>query len=178
MTRLVSSHFLLLVPSTAHTNTQHYVFIWKKMAEKSKILFVGGTGYIGKFIVEASAKSGHPTFLLIREATLSNPSKSQLIDSFKGLGVTFLHVRKISGSLWFKLSSVNSYTCACCVQGDLYDHGSLVKAIKQVDVVISTLGHQQLADQDKLLAAIKECGNVKVLCSICSSIIYARQVGF
>lgn len=38
-----------------------------------------------------------------------------------------------------------------------------MKAIKQVDVVISTLGHGQLADQDKLLAAIVEAGNVKVL---------------
>ena len=48
------------------------------------------------------------------------------------------------------------------VQGDLYDHESLVKAIKQVDVVISTVGALQLADQDKIIAAIKEAGNVKV----------------
>ncbi|GLT42802.1 hypothetical protein SLA2020_167850 [Shorea laevis] len=34
------------------------------MAEKSKILVIGGTGYIGKFIVEAAAKAGYPTFLL------------------------------------------------------------------------------------------------------------------
>lgn len=45
--------------------------------------------------------------------------------------------------------------------GDLYDHESLVKAIKQVDVVISTVGHGQLDDQVKILAAIKEAGNVK-----------------
>lgn len=51
-------------------------------------------------------------------------------------------------------------------QGDLYDHGSLVKAIKQVDVVISTVGHGQLADQGKIIAAIKEAGNVKVKVSI------------
>ncbi|GAV58262.1 NmrA domain-containing protein [Cephalotus follicularis] len=106
------------------------------MAEKSKILFIGGTGYIGKFIVEASAKSGHPTFLLIRESTLSSAAKSNLIDHFKTLGVTFLI-------------------------GDLYDHESLVKAIKQVDVVISTVGHLQLVDQVKIIAAIKEAGNVK-----------------
>lgn len=62
------------------------------MAEKSKILIIGGTGYIGKFIVEASAKSGHPTFALIREATLSDPAKAPLIDSFKKSGVTFLYV--------------------------------------------------------------------------------------
>ncbi|GAV58263.1 NmrA domain-containing protein [Cephalotus follicularis] len=121
------------------------------MAEKSKILFIGGTGYIGKFIVEASAKSGHPTFVLIRETTLSNPdgqpnyslvstqsgpAKSKIIDSFKNFGVNF-------------------------VIGDLYDHESLVKAIKQVDVVISTLGYAQVADQMKIIAAIKEAGNVK-----------------
>ncbi|KAL4581277.1 hypothetical protein LXL04_017488 [Taraxacum kok-saghyz] len=106
------------------------------MAEKSKILVIGGTGYIGKFIVEASANSGHPTFLLVRESTLSNPAKSTLVESFKKSGVTF-------------------------VTGDLYDHASLVKAIKQVDVVISTVGHEQLGDQVKIIAAIKEAGNVK-----------------
>ncbi|XVF45300.1 hypothetical protein PTKIN_Ptkin02bG0194600 [Pterospermum kingtungense] len=106
------------------------------MADMSKILVIGGTGYIGKFIVEASAKAGHPTFVLVRESTLSNPTKSNIIDNFKTLGVNFLH-------------------------GDLYDHGSLVKAIKQVDVVISAVGRVQLADQDKIIAAIKEAGNVK-----------------
>lgn len=48
------------------------------------------------------------------------------------------------------------------MQGDLFNHESLVNAIKQVDVVISTVGHTSLADQDKIIAAIKEAGNVKV----------------
>ncbi|XP_028770006.1 isoflavone reductase homolog PCBER-like [Neltuma alba] len=106
------------------------------MATTSKILFIGGTGYIGKFIVEASAKAGHPTFVLIRESTLSNPAKSPILDKFKALGVNLVH-------------------------GDLYDHQSLVKAIKEVDVVISTVGHMQIADQDKIISAIKEAGNIK-----------------
>ncbi|KGN43147.1 phenylcoumaran benzylic ether reductase Pyrc5 [Cucumis sativus] len=106
------------------------------MENKSKILFVGGTGYIGKFIVEASAKAGNPTYLLVRESTLSDPSKSDLLNKFKSLGVYF-------------------------ATGDLYDHESLVKAIKEVDVVISTVGAGQLADQVKLIDAIKEAGNVK-----------------
>ncbi|KAH9696195.1 Phenylcoumaran benzylic ether reductase 1 [Citrus sinensis] len=101
------------------------------MASKSKILFIGGTGYIGKFIVEASVKAGHPTFVLVRESTLSAPSKSQLLDHFKKLG------------------------------GDVLNHESLVKAIKQVDVVISTVGHTLLGDQVKIIAAIKEAGNIK-----------------
>ncbi|GLT71038.1 hypothetical protein SLA2020_430820 [Shorea laevis] len=73
------------------------------MAQKSKILIIGGTGYIGKFIVEASVKAGHPTFALVRESTVSDPVKGKLVEKFKGLGVTLLH-------------------------GDLYDHESLVKA--------------------------------------------------
>ncbi|CAK9315699.1 unnamed protein product [Citrullus colocynthis] len=106
------------------------------MASKSKILIVGGTGYIGKFIVEASAKAGNPTYALVRDSTVSDPAKSQIINNFKNLGVKL-------------------------VSGDLYDHNSLVKAIKEVDVVISTVGAGQLADQEKLIAAIKEAGNVK-----------------
>ncbi|KAH9696204.1 Phenylcoumaran benzylic ether reductase 1 [Citrus sinensis] len=106
------------------------------MASKSKILSIGGTGYIGKFIVEASVKAGHPTFVLVRESTVSGPSKSQLLDHFKNLGVNFL-------------------------VGDVLNHESLVKAIKQVDVVISTVGHTLIADQVKIIAAIKEAGNVK-----------------
>ncbi|CAN6582621.1 unnamed protein product [Malus baccata var. baccata] len=106
------------------------------MAEKSKILIIGGTGYIGKFVVEASAKAGHPTFALVRETTVNDPAKANLIEKFKNLGVTLLY-------------------------GDLYNHESLVKAIKQVDVVISTVGFQQTADQTKIIAAIKEAGNIK-----------------
>ncbi|CAD5317267.1 unnamed protein product [Arabidopsis thaliana] len=104
--------------------------------EKSKILVIGGTGYIGKFLVEASAKAGHSTFALVREATLSDPVKGKTVQSFKDLGVTILH-------------------------GDLNDHESLVKAIKQVDVVISTVGSMQILDQTKIISAIKEAGNVK-----------------
>ncbi|MFS7950674.1 putative NmrA-like domain, NAD(P)-binding domain superfamily [Helianthus anomalus] len=108
------------------------------MTEKSKILIIGGTGYIGKFIVEASANAGHPTFVLVRESTLSDPSKSSLIDSFNNSGVTI-------------------------IPGDLYDHERLINAIKQVDVVISAVGlaPTQIADQLKIVAAIKEAGNIK-----------------
>ena len=49
------------------------------------------------------------------------------------------------------------------VQGDLHDHRSLVRAIKEVDVVISAIGYHMLADQDKIIAAIKEAGNIKVI---------------
>ncbi|KAK9990371.1 hypothetical protein SO802_025356 [Lithocarpus litseifolius] len=106
------------------------------MAHKSKILIIGGTGGIGKYIVEESAKAGHPTFALVRKNTASNPEKSKLIESFKRSGVTLLN-------------------------GDIYHHESLVKAIKQVDVVISAVGSQQIADQVNIIAAIKEAGDIK-----------------
>lgn len=62
------------------------------MADKSKILVIGGTGYIGKYIVEASAKSGHPTFALCRKSTISDPDRAKLIQDFKNSGVTILTV--------------------------------------------------------------------------------------
>ncbi|XP_038885595.1 eugenol synthase 2-like [Benincasa hispida] len=103
---------------------------------KSRVLIIGGTGYIGKFVVEASAKAGHPTFVLVRESTIADPVKAKLVENFKNLGVKL-------------------------ITGDLYDRESLVKAIKEVDVVISTVGQMQLADQSKIIDAIKEAGNVK-----------------
>ena len=65
------------------------------MAEKSKILVIGSTGYIGKFLVEAAAKQGHQTFALVRESAVSDPVKGKLIESFKASGVTVVYVRPI-----------------------------------------------------------------------------------
>ncbi|KAF8051974.1 hypothetical protein N665_1634s0012 [Sinapis alba] len=104
--------------------------------KKSRVLVIGGTGYTGKFMVEGSVKAGNPTFAIVREASLSDPVKGKTVQRFKDLGVTILH-------------------------GDLNDHESLVKAMKQVDVVISTVGRVQLLDQTKIISAIKEAGNVK-----------------
>ncbi|XP_015069349.1 isoflavone reductase homolog A622-like [Solanum pennellii] len=106
------------------------------MEEKSKILIIGGTGYIGKYIVKESVKCGHSTFILVRENTLANPEKSKFIDTFKSIGVTLVY-------------------------GDLSNQESLIKAIKQVDVVISTVGGGQFADQENIINAIKEAGNIK-----------------
>ena len=65
------------------------------MAAKSKILVIGGTGYIGKFIVQASAKAGHPTFVLVRECSLSNHAKSKIIHHLITLGAFIVFVRKL-----------------------------------------------------------------------------------
>ncbi|KAL5221692.1 hypothetical protein ABZP36_026405 [Zizania latifolia] len=101
--------------------------------KKLRILVVGGTGYIGKHVVAASARLGHPTTALVRDLAPSVPAKAQLLQSFRDAGVTLL-------------------------QGDLYDHASLVRAVGGADVVISAVGARQIADQTKLIAAIKEAG--------------------
>ncbi|WVZ71906.1 hypothetical protein U9M48_020437 [Paspalum notatum var. saurae] len=105
-------------------------------ADKSSILVVGGTGYLGRHMVAASARLGHPTLALVRDTAPSDPAKAALLKSFQDAGVTLL-------------------------KGDLYDHGSLVRAAKLADVVISAVRPPQLADQTRLLDAIKEAGNVK-----------------
>lgn len=64
------------------------------MEGKSKVLIIGATGYLGKFIVTASARAGHSTFALIRESTASNPEKAKTIENLKTFGVTLLYVRK------------------------------------------------------------------------------------
>ncbi|RZC66437.1 hypothetical protein C5167_010128 [Papaver somniferum] len=115
-------HTYIDIESSGVDGTKLYPHVKYTTIKTIKILIIGGTGYIGKFIVEASLKSGNPTFLLVRETTASDPVKGKLIESFKNSGATLLY-------------------------GDLYDHGSLVTAIKQVDVVISTVGFGQIVDQ-------------------------------
>lgn len=102
----------------------------------SRILIIGGTGSIGRYIAKASIANGHPTFVLVRDSTASNPQKTQLLESFKTSGITL-------------------------IQGSLDNYGSLVAAIKLVDVVICAVGAAQVADQFNIINAIKEVGGIK-----------------
>jgi nucleoside-diphosphate-sugar epimerase len=66
-----------------------------EMDQKSRVLVLGATGYIGKYIAKASAQLGHPTFVLVRPAIVEGPlnsSKKELLDSFTAAGITILHV--------------------------------------------------------------------------------------
>lgn len=72
------------------------------MATKSRVLVVGSTGYIGKFIVEASVKYGHRTFALVRDSALSDPAKSPIIQKFKSIGVIVVSV--ISPTITFQFA--------------------------------------------------------------------------
>uniref|UniRef100_A0A453RBA4 NmrA-like domain-containing protein n=1 Tax=Aegilops tauschii subsp. strangulata TaxID=200361 RepID=A0A453RBA4_AEGTS len=104
--------------------------------ENSKVLVVGGTGYIGRRIVRASLAHGHRTFILMRPEIGLNIDKLQLLLSFKAQG-------------------------ALLVEASMEDHRSLVAAVKQVDVVVSAISGRHFLLQIKLVEAIKEAGNIK-----------------
>ena len=112
---------------------------------KTKVLVVGGTGYIGKRIVKASlAQEDHiTTYVLQRREMGFDIDKVQLLFSLKKQG-------------------------ARLIEASFSDHNSLVDAVKQVDVVICTMsgshsgGSHGVLLQLKLVEAIKEAGNIKV----------------
>ncbi|EPS61940.1 hypothetical protein M569_12853 [Genlisea aurea] len=103
---------------------------------KSKILVIAASGGLGKLLVEESVKYGHPTFALFRQSALGDPLKAQIAAEFRAQGVTVL-------------------------VGGVDDYDSLLNAVKQVDIVLSAVGAQQLGDQGGIIDAIKEAGNVK-----------------
>lgn len=102
----------------------------------SRVLIIGATGYIGKRLVKASLALGHPTFILYRPDTVSHRDKCQMLVKFKMDG-------------------------AQLVRGSFDDHGSLVSALKQVDVVVSCVASDSILEQLKLIEAIKEAGTIK-----------------
>ncbi|KAM3308530.1 isoflavone reductase [Capsicum chacoense] len=108
---------------------------------KSKVLVVGGTGYIGKRIVKASLAAGHTTYVLQRPEIGLDIDKLQMLLSFKEQGAEL-------------------------VEASFSDHRSLVEAVREVDVVICTMSgvhfrSHNILLQLKLVDAIKEAGNIK-----------------
>ncbi|GAQ78715.1 NAD(P)-binding Rossmann-fold superfamily protein [Klebsormidium nitens] len=102
----------------------------------TSILIIGATGYIGRHIALAAAAAPEAAaYALISKATAGKPERKEVLDQLRSAGVQFL-------------------------EGDLYDHASLVAALKQVSVVISTVGFAQLADQTKIIDAAKEAGTI------------------
>ncbi|KAL0312381.1 UNVERIFIED_CONTAM: Isoflavone reductase [Sesamum radiatum] len=108
---------------------------------KSRVLVVGGTGYVGRRLVKASLAEGHPTYVLRRPEIGLDIDKLQVLLEFKRQG-------------------------ARIIEGSFSDHRSLVEAVKQVDVVICAMSgvhfrSHNLLLQLKLVRAIEEAGNVK-----------------
>ncbi|KAH0749179.1 hypothetical protein KY290_028411 [Solanum tuberosum] len=109
--------------------------------EKSKVLIVGGTGYIGKRLVKSCLANGHDTYILQRPQIGVDIEKVEMLISFKMQG-------------------------AHLVTASFNDHRSLVDAVKLVDVVICAISGVHIRShhillQLKLVDAIKEAGNIK-----------------
>ncbi|KAK4718863.1 hypothetical protein R3W88_017201 [Solanum pinnatisectum] len=109
--------------------------------EKSKVLIVGGTGYLGKRLVKSSLANGHDTYILQRPQRGVDIEKVEMLISFKMQG-------------------------AHLVTASFNDHRSLVDAVKLVDVVICAISGVHIRShhillQLKLVDAIKEAGNIK-----------------
>ncbi|PSR96563.1 Leucoanthocyanidin reductase [Actinidia chinensis var. chinensis] len=107
------------------------------VAAEGRTLIVGSTGFIGRFVAEASLNSGRPTFILVRSGPAS-PSKSHAIASLKEKG-------------------------AKVILGSITDGEFLEKVLKdhEIDVVISAVGGGSILDQLALIHAIKAAGTVK-----------------
>ncbi|KAK8952471.1 hypothetical protein KSP39_PZI004722 [Platanthera zijinensis] len=109
--------------------------------EKSRVLVVGGTGYLGRRIVGASIAEGHPTFVLHRPEIGIDIEKVQMLLSFREQGALLL-------------------------PGSFGDHRSLVDAVRKVDVVVCAISGVHIRShhillQLKLVDAMKEAGNIK-----------------
>ena len=63
---------------------------------KSRVLVIGGTGYIGRSLVAASAREGHPTAVLVRDAAPADPAKAAVLQGFRDAGVTLVKVSRRS----------------------------------------------------------------------------------
>lgn len=56
-----------------------------------RTLIVGSSGFIGRFVAEASLASGRPTYLLVRPA-IACPSKAKTIKSLQDKGAIIIRV--------------------------------------------------------------------------------------
>ncbi|KAJ4773021.1 Pinoresinol-lariciresinol reductase-like protein [Rhynchospora pubera] len=112
----------------------------KESNNKSRVLIVGATGFMGRKIARASLAAGHPTSLLHRpDMKPREIEKVQTLLQLKATGARLIPV-------------------------SFDDHLGLVKAVSEADVVISALNGPTMASlQLKLVDAIKEAGNVKEL---------------
>jgi len=94
--------------------------------EKSKVLIVGGTGYLGKRLVKSSLANGHDTYILQRPE----------------IGVD---IEKVEMLIFFKMQGAHLVTAY------FNDHQSLMDAVKLVDVVICVISGVHIRSHHILL---------------------------
>ncbi|KAJ8752442.1 hypothetical protein K2173_004078 [Erythroxylum novogranatense] len=107
------------------------------VSEAGRTLIIGSTGYIGRFVTEASLESGGGTYVLVRSRLLS-PSKASIIKAFQEKGCHIIY-------------------------GSINDQSLMEKVIREnhLEVVISAVAGYAILDQIPLIKAIKAAGTVK-----------------
>nr|AHB89627.1 leucoanthocyanidin reductase 1 [Picea abies] len=133
---MVENNTSIVATSMAAANCDMKIHPLPNSSATSRILVIGATGYIGRFVAQAAVAAGHPTYALVRPTTASDPAKAQRVQELKDSGVQILY-------------------------GCLSDHNSLVNTMKGIDVVISTVGGSETLEQLKIVDAIKEVGTIK-----------------
>ncbi|KAK6921789.1 NmrA-like domain [Dillenia turbinata] len=106
-------------------------------ATKGRILIVGATGFIGRFVAEASLAAGRPTYVLVRPG-LDCSSKTSIIEALQEKG-------------------------AIVINGAINDQSLMEKLLKEheIEVVISAVGGANILDQLSLIHAMKAVGTIK-----------------
>ncbi|KAK8487005.1 hypothetical protein V6N11_068375 [Hibiscus sabdariffa] len=102
-----------------------------------RVLIVGATGFIGRFVAEASLDAGRPTYVLVRPSS-ENRSKNKVDKALQDRGAILLN-------------------------GLANDKELMVKLLKEhnIEIVISAVGGERILDQLSLVEAISSAGTVK-----------------
>lgn len=103
---------------------------------RTRVLVIGATGHLGRYITQACIDAGHRTYALIRPHRNSDPERDHLIESFQQSNVRI-------------------------IEGSIEDQSILITILRRVDVVVSVLGTGNLLKQLQLIKAIKKVGTIK-----------------
>ncbi|KAI4313973.1 hypothetical protein L6164_026916 [Bauhinia variegata] len=115
----------MTVPSAIPTDT------------KGRVLVIGATGFIGRYVAEASLSAGRPTYILVRPGA-APPSKAAIVKAFQDKGAIPIH-------------------------GVINDKPLMEKILREheIDIVISAVGGSSILDQLVLVEAMKSVKTVK-----------------
>ncbi|GLJ56280.1 hypothetical protein SUGI_1214690 [Cryptomeria japonica] len=96
----------------------------EKSVSTSKILVIGATGYIGRFVALAAVAAGHPTYALLRPTTAFDAAKEKCLHELKDSGVIIVYAMQ---GIDVVISNVGG--------AQLTDQLNIVDAIKEIGTV-------------------------------------------
>ena len=88
---LLLYRFLLFYHLIKETEKKKMCGSNSNVSEAGRTMIIGSTGFIGRFVAEASLDFGRPTYLLVQSRPTS-PSKASIIKSLQERGAIIIHV--------------------------------------------------------------------------------------